>query len=61
MLRQAEEADRILGLQRNAQRAAEAGYVSARAAQLWLDGLAEAPFFAAVTSYVVVADLPEQH
>lgn len=60
VLRQAPEADQVLGLQRNAQRAAEAGYFSARAAQLWLDGLAEEPFFAAVTSYVVVAELPGQ-
>ena len=57
-LRQAQEADQILGLQRNAQRAAEAGYFSARAAQQWLDGLAREPFFAAVTLYIVVADLP---
>jgi ubiquinone/menaquinone biosynthesis C-methylase UbiE len=59
-LRHAQEADQILGLQRNAQRAAEAGYFTTQAAQQWLDGLAREPFFAAVTLYVVVAEVPGQ-
>lgn len=58
VLRQAQEADQILGPRRNAQRATEAGYFSAQAAQLWLDRLTQEPFFAAMTSYVVVAELP---
>jgi len=56
VLRDPRAADRILGLQRNAQRAVENGYLTAPAAQRWLDGLAEEPFLAAVTVYVVVAE-----
>ncbi|RAG83128.1 hypothetical protein DN069_23755 [Streptacidiphilus pinicola] len=55
VLRDAAEADRILGFQRNAERAVEAGYLTAAAAQAWLDGLAEGPFLASVTVYVVAA------
>ena len=58
VLRDAREADRILGLQRNAERAVAAGYLPAEAAQRWLDGLAEGPFLAALTLYVTVADVP---
>lgn len=58
VLRDPREADRILGLQRNARRAVENGYLTAAAAQGWLDGLAEEPFLAAVTLYIVVADQP---
>lgn len=50
-------ADRILGLERNTQRAVAAGYLSADAARDWLDHLATQPFFAAVTLYVVLADV----
>ena len=58
VLRDPREADRILGLQRNARRAVENGYLTAATAQRWLDGLAEEPFLAAVTLYVVVANQP---
>lgn len=58
VLRDAREADQILGFQRNAQRAVEAGYLTAPAAQEWLDALACGPFLAAVTFYVVTADQP---
>ena len=54
-LRDAGEADRILGFQRNAERAVTAGYLTAEAAQAWLDGLAEGPFLASVTVFVVAA------
>jgi hypothetical protein len=55
VLRDAREADRVLGFQRNAERAVAAGYLTADAAQAWLDGLARGPFFASVTVYVVAA------
>jgi ubiquinone/menaquinone biosynthesis C-methylase UbiE len=58
VLRDAKEADRVLGFQRNAERAVAAGYLSPKAAQAWLDGLAEKPFFASVTVYVVSASRP---
>ncbi|KOU47730.1 methyltransferase domain-containing protein [Streptomyces sp. WM6378] len=58
VLRDAREADQILGLRRNAQRAAKAGYLTAASAQGWLDALAHEPFLATVTLYVVVADRP---
>ncbi|TKA10137.1 hypothetical protein [Actinacidiphila oryziradicis] len=40
VLRNARHADEVLGLQRNAQRAVEAGYITAPSAQKWLDELA---------------------
>ncbi|MGW2858569.1 methyltransferase domain-containing protein [Streptomyces sp. NPDC001205] len=58
VLRDPRQADRILGLRRNAERAAEAGYLTTASAQEWLDALAGEPFFATVTLYVVVADRP---
>jgi SAM-dependent methyltransferase len=58
VLRDAREADQVLGFQRNAQRAVDAGYLTAGAAQEWLDALADGPFLAAVTLYVVTAELP---
>ncbi|MFI6349053.1 methyltransferase domain-containing protein [Streptomyces sp. NPDC050560] len=51
-------ADRVLGLERNTRRAVEAGYLTERAAGDFLAHLAERPFFAAVTLYVVVAEVP---
>ncbi|MFE6766552.1 methyltransferase domain-containing protein [Streptomyces sp. NPDC057689] len=54
--REVQAADQILGLQRNTERAVSSGYLSASAAQGWLDRLATEPFFAAVTLYVVVAE-----
>ncbi|WP_042422465.1 methyltransferase domain-containing protein [Streptacidiphilus anmyonensis] len=55
VLRDAGEADRILGFQRNAERAVAAGYLTAEAAQGWLDALAGGPFLASVTVHVVAA------
>ncbi|WP_042385145.1 methyltransferase domain-containing protein [Streptacidiphilus melanogenes] len=54
-LRDAAEADRVLGFQRNAERAVTAGYLTAEAAQGWLDALAAGPFLASVTVHVVAA------
>ncbi|MFJ6657338.1 methyltransferase domain-containing protein [Streptomyces sp. NPDC091377] len=56
VFREVRAADRILGFQRTTERAVSAGYLSADAARTWLDRLAEEPFFAAVTLYVVVAE-----
>lgn len=56
VFRDVQAADQVLGLQRNTERAVSAGYLSALASQRWLDDLAEGPFFAAVTLYVVVAE-----
>lgn len=49
-------ADKILGLERTTQRAVAAGYFTEEAARRWLDHLAEGPFLAAVTFYIVVAE-----
>ncbi|MES4904811.1 MULTISPECIES: methyltransferase domain-containing protein [unclassified Streptomyces] len=59
VFRDVRSADRILGFQRNAERAAAAGYLSEEAARRFLDHLAAGPFFAAVTLYVVVAEAGE--
>ncbi|WP_432948928.1 methyltransferase domain-containing protein [Kribbella sp. CA-253562] len=53
--RDVRSADEILGLHRNTERAVEAGYLSAKAAEAWLDHLSTGPFLATVTLYVVVA------
>lgn len=50
-------ADQILGLQRTTERAVTAGYLTAAAARGWLRRLAAEPFFAAVTLYVVRAEV----
>ncbi|MFP3989844.1 methyltransferase domain-containing protein [Streptomyces sp. E11-3] len=60
VFRDAREADAVLGLHRNTERATAAGYLPAESAQPWLDDLATGPFFAAVTLYVVVADAPAE-
>ncbi|GAA1216654.1 class I SAM-dependent methyltransferase [Kitasatospora nipponensis] len=56
VLRDARTADRILGLERNTQRAVAAGYLTEEAARPWLDHLTHGPFLASVTLYVVVAE-----
>jgi ubiquinone/menaquinone biosynthesis C-methylase UbiE len=56
--RDARDADQIFGLQRNTQRAVAAGYLPAGAARDWLRHLAAEPFFAAVTLYIVLAEVP---
>jgi ubiquinone/menaquinone biosynthesis C-methylase UbiE len=56
VFRDAQAADKILGLERTTQRAAAAGYFTEEAARRWLDHLAGGPFLAAVTFYIVVAE-----
>ena len=56
-LRDVRAADQILGLQRTTERAVAAGYLTAAAARAWLRHLAAGPFFAAVTLYVVRAEV----
>jgi hypothetical protein len=51
-------ADRILGLTRNCARAVEAAQLREDVAAGWLTRLAEAPFLAAVTLYLVTATRP---
>ncbi|MCM2390916.1 methyltransferase domain-containing protein [Streptomyces albipurpureus] len=57
VFRDARAADDVLGLRRNTDRAVAAGYLAAQDAQEWLAHLAHGPFFAAVTLYVVVAEV----
>ncbi|HEU5417735.1 MAG TPA: methyltransferase domain-containing protein [Streptosporangiaceae bacterium] len=57
-IRDVRSADQILGLQRNTERAVAAGYLTAGAAREWLRRLAAEPFFAAVTLYVALAEVP---
>ncbi|MEU3301702.1 methyltransferase domain-containing protein [Streptomyces sp. NPDC006678] len=57
VFRDVQAADQVLGLQRNTERAVAAGHLSAAASQEWLDHLATGPFFAAVTLYIVVAEV----
>jgi ubiquinone/menaquinone biosynthesis C-methylase UbiE len=56
VFRDVQAADQVLGLQRNTERAVAAGYLTRRQADGWLRHLAEQPFFAAVTLYVVTAE-----
>ena len=51
-------ADRVLGLKRNTQRAVDTGYISPEAAKGWLEYLTTEPFLAAVTFYIIVAEVP---
>ncbi|MEU3656777.1 methyltransferase domain-containing protein [Streptomyces sp. NPDC032161] len=55
--RDAQAADKILGLERVTRRAVSAGYFTDEEAECWLDHLAGGPFLAAVTFYIVVADV----
>jgi SAM-dependent methyltransferase len=57
VFRELQAADQVFGFQRNTERAVAAGYLSAAAAEGWLDGLATGPFLATVTLYVVVAEV----
>jgi ubiquinone/menaquinone biosynthesis C-methylase UbiE len=57
VFRDAQAADKILGLERTTHRAVDAGYLTEEAARRWLDHLAAGPFLAAVTFYIVVAEL----
>jgi ubiquinone/menaquinone biosynthesis C-methylase UbiE len=56
VFRDAQAADKILGLERTTQRALAAGYLTEEAARRWLDHLSTGPFLAAVTLYIVVAE-----
>jgi ubiquinone/menaquinone biosynthesis C-methylase UbiE len=56
VFRDAQAADKILGLERTTQRAMAAGYLTEEAARRWLDHLSTGPFLAAVTFYIVVAE-----
>ncbi|WP_043262765.1 methyltransferase domain-containing protein [Streptomyces sp. CT34] len=56
VLRDVQEADKILGLERTTQRALAAGYLTEEAAHRWLEHLASGPFLATVTFYIVVAE-----
>ncbi|MFF4955482.1 methyltransferase domain-containing protein [Streptomyces sp. NPDC001222] len=49
-------ADKIFGLERTTRRAATAGYLTREEADRWLAHLAQGPFLAAVTFYIVVAE-----
>jgi ubiquinone/menaquinone biosynthesis C-methylase UbiE len=55
----ARAADNILGLQRNTERAVAAGYLTAQQAHNWLDHLSQGTFFAAVTLYLVTAEVQQ--
>ncbi len=56
VFRDVQAADQVLGLQRNTERAVAASYLTRRQADGWLRYLAQQPFFAAVTLYVVTAE-----
>ncbi|MFC8719351.1 methyltransferase domain-containing protein [Kitasatospora sp. NPDC057198] len=58
LYRDVREADRVLGLHRNTERAVEAGYLSREQARRWLDHLAHGPFLASVTVLVTTAEKP---
>ncbi|MEU5161781.1 methyltransferase domain-containing protein [Streptomyces sp. NPDC020875] len=59
VFRDVRAADDVLGLHRNTERAVDAGYLTREQGRRWLDALAsDGPFLAAVTLYVVVADVP---
>jgi len=56
VFRSLDDADPILGIARNTRRAVRAGYLSLAAGTEFVQDLTTAPFLAAVTLYVVVAD-----
>ncbi|GAA2744947.1 hypothetical protein GCM10010440_30610 [Kitasatospora cinereorecta] len=56
VFRDVRAADTILGLERTTRRAVTAGYLTEDAAQEWLAHLANGPFLASVTFYLVVAE-----
>ncbi|MFF4180946.1 methyltransferase domain-containing protein [Streptomyces sp. NPDC001750] len=56
VFRDAQAADKVLGLERTTQRAMAAGYLTEEAAGRWLEHLSTGPFLAAVTFYIVVAE-----
>jgi ubiquinone/menaquinone biosynthesis C-methylase UbiE len=56
VLRDAVEADQVLGFQRVTQRAVAAGYLTGETAAEWLTNLAHRPFFASASIFIVVAE-----
>ncbi len=58
LFRDVRDADRVLGLRRNTERAVAAGYLTREQAGEWLDHLAHGPFLAAVTVFVATAEKP---
>jgi hypothetical protein len=52
------QADRILGLTRNAARAVGTGYLDHGRAAAWLTSLAQGPFLAVGTMFLVLAEVP---
>ena len=58
VFREVDEADRVLGFQRVTSRAVAAQYLSAAAAAAWLDHLRSEEFFASVSLFVTLAELP---
>lgn len=54
--RDAEQADKVLGLRRVTERAVEHGYLSAADAKAWLTHLASQPFFASVTLFIAITE-----
>lgn len=55
VFRDVESADKALGLQRVTGRAVDAGYLTSESAARWLTYLAEQPFFASATLYLLIA------
>ena len=58
VFRDADSADKTLGLQRVTERAVAAGYLTENAARSWLDHLATQPFFGSATLIITVATKP---
>ncbi|MBD3005523.1 methyltransferase domain-containing protein [Streptomyces sp. 5-10] len=56
VFRDVRAADRVFGFERTTRRAVEAGYLAEDQAAEWLHHLADGPFFASATLYVVVAE-----
>lgn len=57
VFRDAAEADQILGFQRVTERAVAAGYLQEDTSADWLNHLANKPFFASASLFVIVADV----
>nr|WP_228101251.1 hypothetical protein [Paenibacillus donghaensis] len=54
------EADKIFGIYRLTERAVAAGYMEADAAQVLINYLAIAPFFASVTLFITIGSIPRE-
>ncbi|WP_042393153.1 methyltransferase domain-containing protein [Streptacidiphilus carbonis] len=60
VFRDVREADQVLGLRRNTERAVAAGYFRPDEAERWLAHLTEGPFLASATLYLTVVDVPAE-